>query len=89
MITSKLCEADQIDKSQVYHLSRYLIEISLIEVRMLQYYPSQLAASAFSLSLKLLRVKNISKQNLAQITSYEKDALVKCANDLVILLVGI
>jgi len=37
-----------------YSLSRYLIELSLIECKMMKYLPSNLAASAIFLSKKIL-----------------------------------
>ena len=46
----KLCpEADE----RVFNLSRYLIELSLVEYRMLKHHPSMLASAALFLSMKV------------------------------------
>lgn len=48
----KLCpEADE----RVFNLSRYLIELSLVEYRMLKHHPSMLASAALFLSMKILK----------------------------------
>jgi len=41
-------------KDQVFHLAQYLIELTLIEQRMLVYKPSQIAASALFLAFKIM-----------------------------------
>jgi len=48
----KLCpEADE----KIFNLSRYLIELSLVEYRMLKHPPSMLASAALFLSMKILK----------------------------------
>jgi hypothetical protein len=48
---NKLVIADDI----IINLSRYLIELPLIEYKMLKYQPSMIAASAVYLSMKILK----------------------------------
>ena len=48
--------------SKQFNLARYLIELPLIEYRMLKYTPSNLAASAVYLTLKIL--PNVDENNL-------------------------
>lgn len=47
---SKIAELNQ----RQFNLARYLIELPLIEYRMLKYSPSNIAASAVYLTLKIL-----------------------------------
>jgi len=47
----KLAQADLM----TFHLSRYLIELPLIEYRMLKYSPSTIAASAVYVSFHILK----------------------------------
>jgi len=47
---TKIIEAD----TPLFNLARYLIELPLIEYRMLKYSPSNLAASALFLAQKIM-----------------------------------
>lgn len=79
-------------------MARYLIELPLIEYRMLKYCPSLLAASALFLAHKIIPRQSdngdLSKlpawdEKLVQHTGYDEGNLKPCAKDLCILLQGI
>ena len=89
VLASHIFKDGRFETEKVYHLSRYLTELSLIECKMLKYSPSMVAAGALCLSLKLLKVKFTWDAEISKITSYKKEDLVKCAQDMVTLLIGI
>jgi len=79
-------------------MARYLIELPLIEYRMLKYNPSLLAASALFLALKIIPKfdENDSSiklpawdEKMLRHTGYTESQLRPCAKDLCILLQGI
>ena len=78
-----------------FNLARYLIELPLIEYRMLKYCPSNLAASALYLSLKIQPKVDETNQEqkppvwdekLQKYSGYIESQLRPCAKDLCILL---
>lgn len=84
--------------SRQHNLARYLIELPLIEYRMLKYQPSNLAASAVYLTLKILPKQDENNQEvkqkawdekMEQHSTYSEAMLKPCAKDLCILLQGI
>lgn len=80
---SKLLKADEVTTA----LARYLIELPLIEYRMLKYSPSMVAASAIYVAFHILKKK--ITQNLTQATMYTEQNIRSCAKDLCILFHGI
>lgn len=86
-----------------FSLARYLIELPLIEYRMLKHNPSNQAASALYLAMKILpkfEPENSSEQNervpqpawndmIAKLSGYTESNLRPCAKDMCILLQGI
>ena len=66
----KLCpEADD----KIFNLSRYLIELSLVEYRMLKHPPSMLASAALFLSMKILKKEHAKwTETLQEVTKYEE-----------------
>jgi hypothetical protein len=79
-------------------MARYLIELPLIEYRMLKYCPSLLAASALFLALKIIPRFDINNtdiklpawdESLMKHSGYSESILRPCAKDLCILLQGI
>ena len=81
-------------------MARYLIELPLIEYRMLKYNPSLLAASALFLAHKIIPRQSSDNDGesvklpawdemLVKHTGYEEGSLKPCAKDLCILLQGI
>ena len=80
---AKIINAD----TPLFNLARYLIELPLIEYRMLKYTPSNLAASALFLAQKLMdRGQPAWNEKLQHHTSYSESSLRPCAKDLCILL---
>lgn len=74
--------------THAYCLARYLIELALLEHRMLKYTPSTLAATAVYLSRRLDREYEWGEDLRAMTGKREKD-LVSCSKDMLILLGGI
>jgi len=79
-----------------FHMARYLIELPLIEYRMLKHHPSLLAASALFLAHKIIpRLDDRGlklgawDERLHQYTTYSESQLRPCAKDLCVLLQGI
>lgn len=70
-------------------MARYLIELPLIEQRMLKYCPSNLAASALFLSNRILDPKFEWTQDFSELTSYTELQLRPCVKDMMILMRGI
>jgi len=70
---------------RTFMLARYLIELSLIECRMLKYTPSNLAASALYLACKILK-RSAWDECLANTTQYTEQDIRPCAKDLCVLL---
>lgn len=67
------------------HLAQYLLELSLVEYKMLKYGPSHLAAAAILLSNKLLRRPSWTP-TLVRYTSLTEPVLKDCAKELCALL---
>ncbi len=83
---SRVAQAD--DKQ--CNLAKYLIELPLIEQRMLKYAPSNLAASAIYLARKITnRSDSEWTHALFESTGYSEADLKQCAKDMCILLGGI
>ena len=83
----KVCsEADE----KVFNLSRYLIELSLVEYRMLKHHPSMLASAALFLSLKILKKEHARwTDELKEVTRFTEPQIKHWAKDLCILLQNI
>ena len=85
----RFCKAAE-DSEKLWNLARYLIELPLIEQRMLQYPPSVLAAASLYLSRKLLFCfKTEWTPQLQKHVCYSEAQLNQCVADLCILLDGI
>jgi cyclin B len=69
----KLCpEADE----KIFNLSRYLIELSLVEYRMLKHPPSMLASAALFLSMKILKKEHAKwTDKLHEVTRYTEQQI--------------
>lgn len=63
---------------------RYLLELFLIEYRMIKYPPSMLAASSIYIALKI--TKKTEANQVPKVTSYTEDKLRECAKDICIIL---
>ncbi len=82
---TKVAKAD----SPLFNLTRYLIELPLIEYKMLKYTPSNQAASALFLAHKIMQKDMPWSEELRLRTGYSESELRPCAKDLCILLQGI
>ncbi|CDW87587.1 UNKNOWN [Stylonychia lemnae] len=77
---SKICQADNV----IFNLSRYIIEITLIELKHYKWCPSLIAATALYISHKILRRQNPWSPELQQATEYSETQIRACAKDLCI-----
>ena len=77
-------------KDQLFCLAQYLLELTLIEQRMLVYKPSYVAAAALFLSIKLF-YRDMGKwtPELHAYTGYSETDLRPCFKDMCILFMGI
>ena len=69
-----------------FYLSQYMIELGLLDYRMLKYKPSLLAASAIFLSNKFLKNSEAWPSVLRENSTYRDIDLKTCAKDLCVLL---
>jgi cyclin B len=75
---------------RVFNLSRYLMELSLVEYRMLKHHPSMLASAALFLSMKILKKEHSQwTEKLKDATWFSEQQIRQCAKDLCILLQNI
>lgn len=78
------------NKEELFHLAQYLIELTLIEQRMLVYTPSQIAASALWLAIRIMyRQMGRWTPTLQQYSGYSEYQLKPCFKDMCILFTGI
>jgi hypothetical protein len=63
---------------------RYLLELFLIDYKMIRYNPSLLAAASIYITLKITKKSDYEK--LYQVTGYTEDRLRECAKDICIIL---
>ena len=66
----------------IFNLSRYLIELSLVNYKLLKYTNSNLAASALYLSLKMTKSPAPWSDSLSKHTHYKESQVRQCAKDL-------
>ncbi len=78
----KIVKADNI----IFNLSRYLIELSLVNYKMMKYRSSNLAASALYLSLKMTKNPTPWSETIAKHSEYREPEVRPCAKDLFLLL---
>lgn len=72
---------------KVFTLSRYFLELSLVEYRMLKHYPSMLASAALFLSMKILKKEHAPwTDKLKAATQFSEQQIRQCAKDLCVLL---
>ena len=73
-----LCDLDE----RNFNMTRYIIELALLEYKMIKYQPSLLASSAIYLVIKLNKLFDIWPKVMISNTSYLENDLVACATDL-------
>jgi len=71
------------------HLVQYLLELTLLDLKMVQYAPSHLAAAAIYLSNKLLRMPDAWPPAMVQQTQLTEMAIKACAREMCHLLEGV
>lgn len=81
----KVGEADDF----VLNMSRYLLELSLVEYRMLKHPPSMLAAASLYLSQKIVKRSDPWCKTLVLASTFKESHIRPCAKDLCILLQGV
>ena len=69
----------------LHHLSRYFLELSLVNFHMLKYNPSLLASSALYLAMKMAKIQNPWSKDLSEATRYKESEIRACAKDLFLL----
>ena len=82
--------------SYVRNLSAYILELALLEYKLLKYRPSLLASSAVYLSSKILRRSAARSEGLSkwggtpleEVTNYSEREVRDCAKDLCLLFQG-
>lgn len=82
---AKVAQADELS----FNLAQYLIELPLIEYKMLRYSPSMVAAAALYVSLRILKRELNWEEQLQQFSHLHEAELRPCAKDLCVLLHGI
>lgn len=73
----------KVDESS-FMFCRYLLELFLIDYKMLKFNPSLLAASTLYLTLKITKKDEIEK--ITDLTEYSEDKLKECAKDVCVIL---
>lgn len=68
---------------QTHTLSKYLLELSQIDFRMIKYLPSTIAASSVYVSRLMLNTKPLWNETLKFYTKYDENKLLACVKDLV------
>jgi G2/mitotic-specific cyclin-B, other len=67
------------------HLSRYFLELSLVNYHMLKYSQSLLASAALYLAMKMAKIQSPWSPRLVDHTSYKESEIRSCAKDLFLL----
>ena len=72
--------------SMIFNLSRYLLELGLVNYKVLKYSNSNMAASALYLSLKMTKHPDPWSELLIKHSQYKESLIRPCAKDLFVLL---
>lgn len=73
----------------ILNMARYLLELSLLEYRMLVHKPSVLASAALYLALKIVKRPVAWSEKLVEASQYKESHIRPCAKDLCQLLQGV
>ncbi len=68
--------------TKVYYFARYLIEVALLNETFIEKLPSNIAASALYLSLKMIKKTECWNNVLTQHSLYKETEVRPCAKDL-------
>jgi cyclin B len=66
----------------IFNLSRYLLELSLVNYKFLKFSPSNLASSALYLSLKMTKHPNPWNEAMIKHSHYKEQTIRQAAKDL-------
>lgn len=80
---SKLAHMDP----KMFNLCRYMLELALVEYKMLKYLPSMIASAAMFITLKVNK-KEAWPDVLSRNTKHEESAVKACAKDMLTMLQG-
>ena len=72
--------------SKNYHLAQYVLELSLLEIKFLEYKPSLVASAAIYLINKIRKKSEAWSDSLVSVSGYEEKELKTCARELCYLL---
>lgn len=67
---------------RAFHLAWYLIELPLIEYKMLKYKPSLISSAALFVAFKILKKEVRWNERMKSITNYSENGIRPCAKDL-------
>ena len=76
------------DKELTFSLAQYMMELSLVEYRMLKYKPSMTASGALYLAHKIIGRKDSWPLKVQQYSGMKEKEVRACAKDMCILLQG-
>jgi cyclin B len=79
---AKIQKADQL----LFNMSRYLLELALVNYKMIKFRNSNLAASALYLSMKMTKTPNPWNETIAKHSQYKEQDIRPCAKELFSLL---
>jgi hypothetical protein len=71
-------------EDDIIYYCKYILELLLVEYKMLKYYPSLLASSTLFIVLKIK--KYTKKIDVGRLSGYTEERLKECAKDIVVLL---
>lgn len=75
---SKLANSDDL----IFNFSRFLIEMSLLDIKMYKYRPSLIACSSIVLARKIMQRPNPWSQTLAASSGYSDSQIRECCREL-------
>jgi cyclin B len=71
----------------IFLFARYLLELYLIEYRMIKYPPSWIAAATLYITIRVKKLNSYHKKiDIPKITGYNEEKLKECARDICIIL---
>lgn len=70
----------------IFNLARYLLELSLVNYRMIKFRNSNVAASALYLALKMTKASSSWNETISKHSHYKEQEIRQCAKDLFVLI---
>ena len=75
---SKLANSDDL----IFNYSKYLIELTLLDIKMLSWKPSLIAASAIYISKKIMKRSNIWSELMTTETQFDEKMVRSCSREI-------